>query len=237
LKAHCYTGWLKKDQALEHFDLYMKLKPNEAEAYYERGVAYGTWNDHASAVRDFDIALKMNHELRSAIAARGWSYILLAKYDRAIEDFDAVLKRAPDDVEAVCQRGLAYFKTGKYDEAIRDLHSAQKIDPQYLFVDAYLALYFSGCADPKMRDGSKAVAYAKRACERERWNNYYFMDILAGSYSESGQFDQAVKWEKQALSLAQDWDKAGVQYRLKWYESRKKFADLPTDKSLPPIEK
>jgi tetratricopeptide (TPR) repeat protein len=50
-----------------------------------------------------------------------------------------------------------------------------------------------------IRNGAEAVENATKACELSGWNNVNFMDTLAAAYAESGDFDAAVRQEKQAL--------------------------------------
>src|SRR5205807_6285695 len=57
------------------------------------------------------------------------------------------------------------------------------------------------CADPSIRNGQLAIADAKKACEIDEWQDTSYMDTLAAAYAEAGDFDSAVRYEEQAISL------------------------------------
>jgi hypothetical protein len=53
--------------------------------------------------------------------------------------------------------------------------------------------------DAKLRDGQRALLYAKRACDLTEWKNPYCLGTLAVAYAETGNFDEAVKWEQKCI--------------------------------------
>lgn len=56
------------------------------------------------------------------------------------------------------------------------------------------------CPDPNVRNGAKAVEYAKRACELSEWKIPVYFDTLASAYAEAGDFGNAVRWENKSLA-------------------------------------
>lgn len=78
-----------------------------------------------------------------------------------------------------------------------------------------------------MRDGKKAVEHAKQGCELSNWKDPFQLDILAAAYAESGQFEEAVKWQKKSLE-SPDYPREELeraQERLKLYEQGKAYRD------------
>jgi tetratricopeptide (TPR) repeat protein len=83
----------------------------------------------------------------------------------------------------------------------------------------------------ELLNGTKAIEYATRACELTKWKNANIIDTLAATYAEAGDFDSAVKWQKEAINLLTEKEPAGRQAdfeaRLKLYQSDKPYREAP----------
>lgn len=77
------------------------------------------------------------------------------------------------------------------------------------------------------RDGKKAVAHARKACELSQWKDAYALQILAAAYAEVGRFKDAVNWQKKALEVAEFEKEQGeaARERLKLYERDRPYRD------------
>jgi tetratricopeptide (TPR) repeat protein len=98
-----------------------------------------------------------------------------------------------------------------------------------------LAWLLATCADPSVRDGRTAVEAAKKACELAGWKNDSYIDALAAAWAEAGDFEQAVKYEKQAIEMAktQEQDVTAFQQRLALFEKRVPFHETPKTPEKP----
>ncbi len=72
-----------------------------------------------------------------------------------------------------------------------------------------------------------SVAEATRACELTRWKDPDCLDTLAAAYAESGDFENAIKWQSKAIECLPPWKLRSFDQdlefrgRLTLYQSRK----------------
>ena len=83
----------------------------------------------------------------------------------------------------------------------------------------------------EFRNGAKAVEFATNACEQTNWKNADHVNTLAAAYAEVGDFDSAVKWQKEAVNLLTEKEPsnqhAEFEERLKLYQSGKPYREAP----------
>lgn len=148
-----YTDPLK---AIEYLNSAIKLEPNNAETYYNRGVAYDNLGQYKQAVKDYHQAILFKPDYAEAFYNRGTVNNTIGQYQRAIEDFNEAIRFNPQDAEAYLGRGFAFDKLGQYLLAIENYSKAIGLMPDY--APAYInrgAVFFSrgnnaeGCFDAK----------------------------------------------------------------------------------------
>src|SRR5262249_22046080 len=84
--------------------------------------------------------------------------------------------------------------------------------------------------DDSSRDGKKALEVAKKACALSMQGDWQFLDTLAAAYAETGDFDNAVKCQKKAISMEPSekiQEKFGLEERLQLYQKLKPFREAP----------
>src|SRR5262249_26337697 len=57
-------------------------------------------------------------------------------------------------------------------------------------------------ANPRLRDGSSAVRFAEQAAAATKQHDPSILDTLAAAYAEAGQFEKAVRTQKEAVALS-----------------------------------
>lgn len=133
---------------------------------------------------------------------RGNIHLDQKRYNFAIEDFDAALKIDPAYAKSLNNRGLAYQGKGLFHFALKDFEAAIEADPQHMNAYNNLAWIHATCPEDSIRDGGKAIALARKVVEATESKDPGSLDTLAAAYAESGDFDSAILYQKQAIELA-----------------------------------
>ncbi|MFP3041465.1 tetratricopeptide repeat protein [Treponema primitia] len=118
------------DRATADFTQAIKLDPNNAIAYSERGRAFSNKGDQDKAIADFTQAIKIAPNSDAFYTNRGIAYSNKGDYDRAIADYTQALRLDPNNATAYYNRGNAYNDDkGDYDRALTDYTQAIRLDP------------------------------------------------------------------------------------------------------------
>src|SRR5262249_22618864 len=87
--SHIYYDKRDYERAINALNLAIKINPNYALAFYNRGMAYRAKGEPDRAIPDYDRAIKLNPNDTDALHSRGLAYRDIRDYERAIQDFDA----------------------------------------------------------------------------------------------------------------------------------------------------
>jgi len=131
-EAYCYRGKLALDDAQGMADLAraIELRPDYADAFYERGLKYDLANNSAAALADYNKALQLNPKFVEAYRTRAVLYLLDGKGEPAIADYTKIVELKPGG-ESYYMRGNSYLELGQDAKAIIDLTKSIELDPTY----------------------------------------------------------------------------------------------------------
>jgi len=127
--------------ALAEYDQPLRLNPDSAEAYFNRGVARGS---NPGAIEDFDEAIRLNPDFANAYFHRAClkDYLVpripykqrtAAHHDAlcsAIADYDTAIRLTPDRpdlLDAYYRRGMVKYDIDQYEAAIVDFDEALRL--------------------------------------------------------------------------------------------------------------
>ena len=138
-RAWFSVGYLLRDENSESCvlanDEAIRLKPDFAEAYNNRGVAKAALGQRAEAITDFDEAIRLKPDFAEAYYNRGITKAELGHHKDAIADYDEAIRLKPDYAKAYNNRGVEKAALGQRTEAIADYDEAIRLKPD--FAEAY----------------------------------------------------------------------------------------------------
>jgi superkiller protein 3 len=116
------------DQAIICFDKALVINPNNAESWYNRGVALSILNRNEDAIQSYDRAIKLDSGTINAWNSKGHALSGLGKYADALRSYDRAIEIHSDNIIAWYTKGLALSNLGRYDEAIQSYDRVLEID-------------------------------------------------------------------------------------------------------------
>jgi tetratricopeptide (TPR) repeat protein len=112
------------ERTIGDYDAAIRLEPENAAVYTNRGAAYQANGDFDKAIDDHDEAIRLNPQYAAAYKNRASAYMGKGDYDRAIQDFDRAIQLDPTLAIAYSGRAESYYGKGDYDRAIQDYDEA-----------------------------------------------------------------------------------------------------------------
>ena len=209
----------------------LRLNPNQWQAYFNRATDDRDQGRLEEAIEDLNNVTKLNPQFAAAYASRGAIRMQKGEIDQAIKDYNRAIKLDPHSVNAYTGRAGAYARKKEYAKAISDLEKLARLNPKKPDVALNsLAWFRATCPEARVRDGSKAIAAATKACELTDWKEWGYIDTLAAAYAEAGKFEKAIKYQKQALKMVSN-DQGGVvqeaKDRLALYQQHHPYREEP----------
>jgi tetratricopeptide (TPR) repeat protein len=216
------------DDAEAEFRRAIQVDPKNSDAFLAIGTIQLMRSNPTEAVTTFSHAIKLEPEKADAYGGRASAYLALGQNKAALQDLNNAIRIDPAQSENLRNRGTVYSYLGEWNQALADLETAVRIAPNDTESHLVRAWMLATCPEARLRDGSKAVASATRACELTQWKVAHPMAALAAAYAESGDFNGALKWQQRAMELATENDPARRTYRiaLERYRSRKPYHRL-----------
>ena len=130
--------------AIKAYTTALRLNPDLAAAYHNRGALRNALGQHSGAMADWDAALARNPDLVEAYFNRAATKTLLEDFEGAIVDCSTALELNPDALPAYYNRAQARMELDQYTEGIADYDKALKL--RLSPADAYGAYYNRGLA-------------------------------------------------------------------------------------------
>lgn len=166
------------------------------------GSNYLIQGEYDKAAEQFRKALQIepmfplaNYNLGSVLSRKG-------KYKEAIDAYQKAIQMDPENDQAYLELAMILEKTDKYRQAVDTYHQFLKIKPDDPMGLNNLAWVLATAPDSVIRNSSKAVRLAEKACHLTNMKNPYLLDTLGAAYAANGQFKEAIETAQKAFDLA-----------------------------------
>lgn len=223
--------WINKDEmvrlkdAVEYYTKMLDAEPNNDTWFAFRGWARHKDGKTAEGLKDYAEAIRLNPQAASWYSNRGLIHMDAKQVDDAILDFSSAVELMPASEVPYRNRAMAYSRKKDWAKAAEDYEKVVELNPDSAVGQNGLAWLLSTAPADKVRDGKRALAAAKKACELSGYKNGGYLDTLAAAYAELGEFDKAVEWQEKALKTGdipiKDMDAARA--RLELFKSKKAY--------------
>ena len=184
------------------FILRLQFKGDSA-AYLNRGSKLLEAGDLKGARANFDAAIREDSDIWPAYLDRATVSALEGQWQAALQDCQVAVRHRPGFFRTFVLRAVIYQNLGRDRDALADLdkvyslHADIETDATTLAARAELRATSS---DPSVRNPKAALADALRACQLNNWRRARNIEILAIACAANGDFESAVRYEKQAIA-------------------------------------
>jgi tetratricopeptide (TPR) repeat protein len=160
--------WLEEkkefDIALGDYNDAIRLNPNAAEVFNNRGTVWAAKLEFDKAIADYNEAVRLDPRCTVAYFNRGIARTAKQEYDKAITDFNEAIRLDPKYVSAYDGRGIAWVAKREYDRAIADFNEAIRLDPRFVY-----AYNGRGVAWAAKQEYDRAITDFNEAIRLEGW--------------------------------------------------------------------
>lgn len=218
-------------RALLDYTEAIRIEPKSLLAHYYRGFLHYEMGNFKQAIADLDVVIRLepkNREIR-AYLVRGHAQAEIGQRDRALADYAEVIRQALTNAEGRGMRADAYKARGEYAAASAEYAKARQMSPRDDISLNALAWFKATCPDASFRNGREAIEDARKACELTNWEVAHNIDTLAAACAEVGDFENALKYQAQALNqrgISIKW-RQEMQQHLRLYRQHKPWREKP----------
>ena len=118
----------------------LQLDPQLGEAHAAMGLVYAFERDWVNAEKEFQQSIRLDPSRTQTFTSYSISTLLpLQKYDEALRLLNTALQHDPLSLNVQREIGIVQMFSGRYAEAIETFQRVREVDPDFAFVQTYLA--------------------------------------------------------------------------------------------------
>jgi tetratricopeptide (TPR) repeat protein len=188
-----YFGQGNLEQAIDNYSNAIRLKPDDVEAYFHRGLAHQRVKKYQEAIQDYTKTIQLNPKDQNAYANMGVCYRQIKEIEKSLQNFNRAIEINPNLLFALVNRGLTYAIMGKTDLALADVEKAEQKKPGSPNLLTSIGLTYG-----KMGNFKMAIEYYLKSKEID--DNLLNKLNLADAYICNKQYEDSKKMATEIFS-------------------------------------
>jgi len=212
-------------EAAGHFQEALRLQPDYSEAHSNLGNVLRLLGRFDESITHCQEAARLQPELAVAYINWGAALQLSGRIEEAVVQYREALRLKPELAVTHDNLGKALRLLGSFEEAATHWREALRLNPDSMDTRLHLAWLLATCPDAHVRDGPWALDQAQRVSQATGYGNAEVLGTLAAAYAETGNFQEAVRWQMSALLLTPELQRSALEQRLELYRSGKPFRE------------
>lgn len=210
------------DGALEQYREAIRLSPTLARAHFALGVLMESRGQDEEAIKAYEAAVTSDpayteprFSLANALRRNGRVQESLSQYAEVIR-LDATVSQASFGY------AMGLVRLGRYQEASARFESAMKTFPEQPGFAHAQARLLAAAPDDRVRNGARALAIMNELMKAQQ--TLAMAETMAMAFAELGRYDEAVRWQRDAIAAANESKRADLVRKLtvnlRLYENR-----------------
>ena len=172
----------------------IRLNPDYADAFINRGSAYYNKGDPDGALQDYEQAIRIKPNSAYALSGRGLARTARGNLEGALRDYNEAIRLKPDYAAAINNRGRARHAKGDLEGALRDYEQTIRLKPDYFhaFNNRGNVRKAKGDLDGALQDYERAILLKPDYAEafNNRGTALYAKSDLDGARQD---YDEAIR--------------------------------------------
>lgn len=188
--------------AMAELDKAIAVEPSLAAAHVMKGTLLERSGRDDRAIAEYTAAATHDPTLREAHLRLADALRRVGRLDAALSSYRRVLALAPDAEDARFGEAMALAQLSRHVEARDRLRDAMTRHPDQPAFAQALARLLAASPDPQVRDGRQALDLVTSLANQHKTTSV--AETMAMALAQVGRFEDAVEWQRLAMSVAAD---------------------------------
>jgi len=188
------------DAALTQYRAAVRLSPGLARAHFGIGVLTEARGLDEEAISAFSTAVANDPDYVEARFSLANALRRTGRVQESLAHYAEVLRLNPAVSQASFGYAMGLVRLGRYREALDRLQDAMRSFPDQLGFAHAVARLLAAAPEDGVRDGARALSLVSRLLETER--TLAVAETMAMALAELGRFDEAARWQRDAIESA-----------------------------------